>query len=242
MNSIRARPTSSTQAGWSDSWKPALHVNSVDRKTLDAMTEAVIGSLPDFEAVLRAKARITAIAAACRGTTCSHRPGGGRRAAVGCGDGEVQASFGSYSARLEGGRAFDERWVDAEPRAGMAGGAFCMGSPATVRWCCSTTPARSTACRRWPRAGPRLHNVTWPTHAMQRQLPWRWRDASIFCETMSWRRAGRCLRRRALTILDTDLQEACQVVVDIHSRFLFERRSSSGGRSGALSVQGALRP
>ena len=52
--------------------------------------------------------------------------------------------------------------------------------------------------------------------------------ASIFCETIvleaALRGAGSPTTPSGSTILDASLQGACQVVVDIHSRFLFEQR------------------
>ena len=40
----------------------------------------------------------------------------------------ILTHFGSYSERMKGlaQRAFDEHWIDAEPRAGKRDGAFCM--------------------------------------------------------------------------------------------------------------------
>jgi oligoendopeptidase F len=47
--------------------------------------------------------------------------------------------------------------------------------------------------------------------------------ASIFCETLVVEEGlQRLTGRDRLALLDTDLQGSCQVVVDIHSRFLFE--------------------
>ena len=43
---------------YDDDLEPALRYNNVDRGTLDAMTEAVVDSLPSFRGYLRAKARV----------------------------------------------------------------------------------------------------------------------------------------------------------------------------------------
>ena len=50
--------------------------------------------------------------------------------------------------------------------------------------------------------------------------------ASIFCETIVARRGAATTptRQEQLAILEASLQGACQVVVDITSRFLFEQR------------------
>ena len=49
--------------------------------------------------------------------------------------------------------------------------------------------------------------------------------ASIFCETIMVQSGARAAPTdgERLALLDADLQGSCQVVVDIHTRFLFER-------------------
>jgi oligoendopeptidase F len=61
--------------------------------------------------------------------------------------------------------------------------------------------------------------------------------ASIFCETIVVA-AGleESTGADRLTILDTDLQGACQIVVDIHSRFLFEQELCRRRKARPLSV------
>ena len=61
--------------------------------------------------------------------------------------------------------------------------------------------------------------------ALQRQTPMALAEtASIFCETILLQSLlATADDARRLVLLETDLQGACQVVVDIHSRFLFER-------------------
>jgi oligoendopeptidase F len=79
--------------------------------------------------------------------------------------------------------------------------------------------------------------------ALQRQTPMALAEtASIFCETILTQAllAG-CPdtpegAARRLVVLESDLQGACQVVVDIHSRFLFERAVFEQRAGRALSV------
>ena len=74
--------------------------------------------------------------------------------------------------------------------------------------------------------GHAYHNVALADRTpMQRRLPMALAEtASIFCETLLFERAasGRDRRPERLALLDTHLVGATQVVVDIHSRFLFE--------------------
>src|SRR5437763_16992060 len=75
---------------------------------------------------------------------------------------------------------------------------------------------------------------------MQRQTPMALSEtASVFCETIlvqSGLAAAEGDVARRLVLLDTDLTGATQVVVDIHSRFLFERRVFEQRADRTLSV------
>ena len=76
---------------------------------------------------------------------------------------------------------------------------------------------------------------------LQRQTPMALAEtASIFCETIMVQ-AGLAAAGdddgARLAILDGDLAGASQVVVDIHSRFLFERALSAERERGVLSVE-----
>src|SRR5688572_21142521 len=74
--------------------------------------------------------------------------------------------------------------------------------------------------------GHAYHNVTLAGRTpLQRQLPMALAEtASIFCETIMVEAGlGAADGAARLEIVEGDLQGACQVVVDIHSRFLFEQ-------------------
>ncbi|HEX2850398.1 MAG TPA: M3 family oligoendopeptidase [Acidimicrobiales bacterium] len=234
LNAIKGETsTVNRRRGWADDLEPALAANGVDRRTLDAMQAAVVASFPDFRRYLRAKAEML-------GDT-GEGSGGGLpfydlfapmgdappRDWEGATD-AVQAAFASYSDRLSGlaRRAVDERWIDAEPRRGKRDGAFCMGlggdrSLVMLNYDGSFRSVQTLAHE----LGHAYHNVALADRtAMQRQLPMALAEtASIFCETVMVE-AGLASAdpSQRLTIVEGDLQAACQVVVDIHSRFLFE--------------------
>jgi oligoendopeptidase F len=89
--------------------------------------------------------------------------------------------------------------------------------------------------------GHAYHNVNLGERTpMQRNTPMALAEtASIFCETIMVQAGLAAVGDDAggrLALLDGDLSGACQVVVDIHSRFLFERALSSERQQGVLSV------
>jgi oligoendopeptidase F len=74
--------------------------------------------------------------------------------------------------------------------------------------------------------------------ALQRRTPMALAEtASIFCETiMVAAGLAAVTDRQRLALLNADLQGACQIVVDIHSRFLFEREVFSRRERGILAA------
>ncbi|MCU1398617.1 MAG: peptidase family protein, partial [Acidimicrobiales bacterium] len=140
----------------------------------------------------------------------------------------VREAFASYGGSLGGlvDRAIGERWIDAEPRDGKRGGAFCMSfvndrSLVFLNWNGSVDAAQTTAHE----LGHAYHNTQLAHRTpLQRRLPMALAEtASIFCETLVVEEGLRRLEgAERLALLDVDLQGSNQVVVDIRSRFLFE--------------------
>jgi len=219
--------------GWPDDLAPALHHNAVDRPTLDALTAAVRASLPDFRRYLQAKAGVLGHGDRRLPWWDLLAPVGDPSAvAVGWEEAcaTVERAFGTYSPSLQSlaRRAFAESWIDAPPRDGKRGGAYCMGFRAgesrVFMNFAGTADSVSTLAHE---LGHAYHNTTLADRSqLQRQTPMALAEtASIFCESVlveSWLDGADDERR--LVVLDTDLTGSTQVVVDIHSRFLFESR------------------
>jgi pepF/M3 family oligoendopeptidase len=248
MNGIKGEANVvNRRRGWEDSLAPALYYNAVDRTTLEAMQSAVVNSFPDFRRYLRTKARV--LGHGDRGLPWwdLFAPVGDPAASACTWDdavGTVRAAFASYSPALASlaERAFAEGWVDAEAHEGKRGGAFCMsvrGEESRVLLNYSGTfDSVSTLAHE---LGHAYHNTNLAHRtAMQRQTPMALAEtASIFCETIlvqSGLAAAEGDPARQLVLLDTDLTGAAQVVVDIHSRFLFEQRVFEERSDRTLSV------
>jgi pepF/M3 family oligoendopeptidase len=249
MNGIKGEAgVLNRRRGWPDSLEPVLFTNAVDRTALDAMHAAVLESFPDFRTYLRAKAQLL-----------HHEEGGAlpwwdlfapvddaSSASVTWDEASaaVLEAFASYSPALAAlaQRAFDEEWVDAEAHDGKRGGAFCMpvrGDESRVLMNFGGTfDSVSTLAHE---LGHAYHNTNLAERTpMQRQTPMALAEtASIFCETIlvqAGLRAAGDDPGRELAVLDTDLTGATQVVVDIHSRFLFEREVFDRRTQRAMSV------
>ena len=248
MNGIKGEANAvNRRRGWEDSLAPALYYNAVDRTTLDAMQSAVVNSFPDFRRYLRTKANV--LGHSDRGLPWwdLFAPVGDPSASECSWDDavvNVHEAFASYSPALAAlaDRAFADGWVDAEAHEGKRGGAFCMsvrGDESRVLLNYSGTfDSVSTLAHE---LGHAYHNTNLAHRtAMQRQTPMALAEtASIFCETIlvqSGLAAAEGDIARQLVLLDTDLTGAAQVVVDIHSRFLFEKRVFEERADRTLSV------
>ena len=249
MNGIKGEANVlNRRRGWEDSLAPALFYNAVDRPTLEAMQSACVASFPDFRRYLRTKAALLGHGDAGLPWWDLFAPVGDP-AANECSWDEaiehVRAAFASYSPALAAlaERAFKEQWVDAEAHDGKRGGAFCMPvrgdeSRVLLNWSGSFDGVSTLAHE----LGHAYHNTNLADRtSMQRQTPMALAEtASIFCETIlvqSGLTAAKGDLARQLVLLDTDLTGATQVVVDIHSRFLFERAVFEQRVDQTLSVR-----
>ncbi|MFN2158265.1 MAG: M3 family metallopeptidase, partial [Anaerolineae bacterium] len=155
----------------------------------------------------------------------------------------VIEQFGSYSGRLAdlAERAFSERWIDAEPRDGKRDGAFCMWIQGDAsRVLANYRPVYGGVSTLAHELGHAYHNLNLSQRTMlQRDTPMTMAEtASIFCETIVRHAAlAEATPEQQLTILEAALQGACQVVVDITSRFLFEQRTFEQRRARELSAR-----
>jgi oligoendopeptidase F len=242
---------------WTSPLDASCFANSVSTATFEAMQSAVSASLPDFRRWMQVKAQLHGQA-----------PGSGlpwwdlvAPLPMAAGDVSwdeglaiVRNAFGEFSPNLGGlvDRAINEQWIDAEPRDGKQGGAFCMPfggdrSLVMLNWSGSAESAQTTAHE----LGHAYHNTTLAGRtALQRRLPMALAEtASIFCETLVVEAGlARLDGDERLALLDIDLQGTNQVVVDIHSRFLFEtevfarrqRRTLSAGELSEMMTDAQL--
>ncbi|HVE93298.1 MAG TPA: M3 family oligoendopeptidase [Acidimicrobiales bacterium] len=245
LNSIKGEAdTLNRRRGFGSALEPALALNNVESGTLAAMQRAVTASFPDFRRYMDAKAALIGAGEHLAFYDLFAPVATGDSATVDW-DGamaSVTDAFSGYSPELAAlaKRASDERWIDAEIRDGKGGGAFCMSvaddrSLVLLNFDGSFDSVQTLAHE----LGHAYHNTQLANRTpYQRQTPMALAEtASIFCETVMVEEglAGADDAQR-LNILEVDLQGSCQVVVDIHSRFLFEQSLCERRRDRALSV------
>lgn len=243
LNSIKGQfNTLSRRRHWNSALDVTLFDNHIDRQTLDAMMAAARESFPDFRRYLKIKARALSLDALAWYDLFAPL---GKSWVWSFDDAEkfIVEQFGTYSAKMQGlaRRAFGERWIDAEPRPGKRDGAFCMSLRADEsRILSNYKPSYGGVSTLAHELGHAYHNLNLAAcnSEFQRNTPTTLAEtASIFCETIVRKAALQSADREdKIAILEASLQGACQVVVDISSRFLFESAVFQQRRQRELST------
>ena len=237
--------TLNRKRGWEDDLAPALFENRISRRTLDALQQVMVQSFPHWRRYFASKAR--ALGKERLDWWDLFAPVGlpgqspkkwsweeGRRFIV-----EHLSGFSPAAADLAE-RAYAERWMDAPPRKGKVGGAYCtpvgQGRSRILLNHEDSFESLSTLAHE---LGHAYHNYC------LREVPYLLRQepmtlaetASIMNETVVGEAALRVLPPAdQLGVLEGGLQSAAQVIVDIHSRFLFEQAVFARRRERELSA------
>jgi pepF/M3 family oligoendopeptidase len=246
LNGVKgAVVTLNSRRGREDALHDPLDQSRIDRQTLDAMLSAMADSFPAFRSYLQAKAHRLGKEAlpwwdlfAPVVSSEAHFDFGQTRDFI-------IERFGAFSERLAtfARQAFDQNWIDAEPRDGKRGGAFCMVLPAVdeSRVLCNFDGTLSQVLTIAHELGHAYHNECQVGKTvLQRQTPMTMAEtASIFCETIVTDAllAQASDPEEELTILEILLIDATQVVVDIYSRYLFEKEVFERRAGVELSAQ-----
>lgn len=244
LNSIKGQVNTLTKRRkWDSPLELAVYDAAIDRPTLDAMLTAARESFPDLRRYLRAKARALGLEQLAWYDIFAPLNAGTRVWEYDDARAFILTNFGTYSTRLQelARRAFDDRWIDAEPRAGKRDGAFCMSVRADEsRILSNFKPAYGGMGTLAHELGHAYHNLVKAERtSIQKSTPMTLAEtASIFCETIVREAALReASGAERIAILEASLEGSCQVVVDITSRFLFEQRVFDGRQARELSVE-----
>jgi oligoendopeptidase F len=216
----------------------------IDRETLEAMLAAMHDSFPAFRRYWGAKARRLGKESLRWWDISAPIGDAERRYTFTQAQDFVVKQFATFSDRLAAfaQRAFDRHWIDAEPRDGKRGGAFCMALPAVdeSRVLCNFDGSLDQVLTLAHELGHGYHNEcqVGKTRLQQKTPMTLAETASIFNETII---TDALLARTAgssdeVLILEAFLAGASQVVVDIYSRYLFEKEVFERREQAELSA------
>lgn len=153
-------------------------------------------------------------------------------------------NFRTFSDKLAdfADHAFENQWIDAEPREGKSGGAFCsnLHPIKESRIMANFDGSFSNVITLAHELGHGYHGSCLTEESiLNSSYPMPLAEtASTFCETIVVNAALEEVgEEEKLSILESSLQDAGQVIVDIYSRFLFEDAVFERRKDHFLSVK-----
>ena len=230
--------------GRKDALHDSLDTSRIDRETLDTLLSVMRESFPIFRRYMKAKAKRFGFDRLAWWDIFAPVGKSERRFTWEEATRFILAQFGSFDERLErlASRAFDNHWIDAEPRTGKRGGAFCMDIPAVEesRVLCNFDGSLDQLSTVAHELGHAFHNECLAGKTMlQRITPMTLAEtASIMNETIITNAAllDAANSEEELSILETYLMGSSQVIVDITSRYLFEKEVFERRATSELSA------
>ena len=246
LNSIKAEAQTMAQAqGFDSVLEMTLFDTRMKEETLNALWTAVEEALPAFRHYLKAKAKLLGHEGGLPFYDLFAPVGqGGRTYTVEEARQKLVTEMSKFTPQMGEfiDHAFTHGWIDMFPREGKSGGAFCEGlhtldeSRVLTNFAGSFSDVSTLAHE----LGHAWHNrcmAGLPILMTDVPMPLA-ETASIFNETMlSHQVLKSASQEEAFTILEAELMEATQTVVDIYSRFLFEKSVVEGRQDHTLSVE-----
>lgn len=246
LNGIKGEVLTVTELrGFKNPLEETLIQSRMEKETLDAMFTAIKESLPMFRKYLRRKAELL-----------GHENGlpfydlfapmGESQLSFSYKEAMdfVVKNFNTFSTRLGdyAHTAYEKNWMDVEPRDGKRGGAFCSNLHAIgeSRIMSNFDGSFSNMTTLAHELGHGYHGFNLKDESILNSgypMPIA-ETASIFCETIVVNAALKDMDdKEAVTILEQSISDACQVIVDIYSRYLFETRLFETRADHPLSVK-----
>ena len=232
LNSIKLQVINECQVrGYASPLDKALYQSRMKRETLEALLGAMDEYMPKFWQYLRAKAKALGYE--------NGLPWYELFAPMGKSDKKYTTQdakdyllniFGGFDSQLHDmvERAFDEAWIDFYPRDGKVGGAFDCGVPSArqSRVLTNFDGAFGDIVTLAHELGHAFHDqqvFTHPLICQEYSMPVA-ETASTFNEVLTVTAAIQAAQDKdeKLALIESQLSDACQIICDIYSRFLFE--------------------
>ena len=230
--------------GYKSPLEPTLRTARIEEKTLNAMISSMKKYAPHFHAYLRKKAAYLGHANGLPFYDL-YAPVGSLSKTYTYEEAQevVLSSFYSFSDRMGdyAKKAFDQHWIDVEPKKGKRGGAFCnnLQQIKQSRIMTNFTGSLSDVSTLAHELGHGYHGEV---ISDERPLNWSYpmplaETASILAETIVMQRLLGELDKdeEKVSILEISLQGSTAVIIDILSRYIFETDLFENTKESTLS-------
>lgn len=229
--------------GWKSPIERSLFSSRINRRTLDALLSAIRESLPIFRDYWKTKARILGLddfsfydLFAPVGRSREYSFDEAREIVI--------SSYASFSSDMAdfASYAFDHSWIDAEPHAGKAGGAYDVYFPSVKesRVFCNFDSSYDSVLTLAHELGHAYHDSVLKDEPVSKATyPMTLAEtASLFGELLVTDSMLTSCKDRSeeLFITEQFLSSAAQTIVDIYSRYLFEKSYFEKRREGSVSA------
>lgn len=234
LNNIKLQViTEANMRGYKSPMDMTLHQSHVSQKTLDALLSALKKYLPVFHKYLRAKAEMLGytnglpwyelFAPVGKSANNSFTPETAKQYLVD----HFRPFADDLADMME--EAFDNEWIDFYPHKGKVGGAFCCNMPYVnqSRVLTNFDGALGDVVTLAHELGHAYHGLNIESH---KPLNWEYsmpvaETASTFNENIIMNAAIDETEDKAvkLGLIENQLQDLCQIICDIYSRYLFEK-------------------
>ncbi len=230
--------------GYTSPLQSTLINSRMDEESLNAMISAMKESLPTFRKYLRRKAEILGyknglpfydMYASIVDVDMKFSYEEGAKF--------IEKNFRTFSNNLAdfAKKAINNNWIDVKPREGKVGGAFCAGLHflGECRILLNYGDTFSDVVTFAHELGHGFHGYCLNNESiLNSDYPMPIAEtASTFCETIIKKAAIKeASVDEALSILESEISDCTQVIVDIYSRFLFEKTLFDARKEGSLSV------
>jgi len=247
LNSIKGEVNTISKArGFKSPLDQALYNSRMSLETLEAMQAAVMDYIPVFREYLKRKAKIL-----------GHKNGlpfydlyapigeANKRFSIDEANEYVMKNFKTFSDKLYlmAKKAFDENWIDYTPRKGKRGGAFCSNIHPIKesRIMTNFTGAFGDMLTLSHELGHAYHGeVIFNESSLNSSYTMPVAEtASTFCETIVNKAALKDAetKEEKIFLLESAIQGHTAIVVDIMSRFIFERSVFEGREKTVFSAE-----
>jgi pepF/M3 family oligoendopeptidase len=222
--------TLDARRGWQSPLQKSAFQSRMSEQTLATLIKALESSLPLFRRYLKAKARLLGLDR-CAFYDLFAPLGKGRQWTFEEASQFIIRQFSAFDPAMGdfAGDAFTKQWIDAEMREGKIGGAYCTDFPLSgvSRILCNFDGSFDGVNTLAHELGHAWHHELIKNYSRARaEYPMTLAEtASVFAETIVFEGAYAEAKTGAerLFLIEGNLKDCCQVIVDILSRFYFEK-------------------
>ena len=246
LNGIKGEVlTISKMRGYESPLDMTLKDSRMDQKTLDAMLTAMKENMPLFRKYLRRKAELLGYENGLPFYEM-YAPVIDKEMKYSYKEGKafVEKQFRSFDKELGdyAKKAMEQRWIDVLPKEGKVGGAFCCAvhSIGESRVLLNYGDNFGDTITMAHELGHGYHGECLKNESiLNTNYPMPLAEtASTFCETIVKKAAIKeGSKEEAFAILETEISDATQVIVDIYSRYLFEKAVFEKREESPLTVK-----